>query len=188
MRTLSPPYSHRRSPLSLILPALCGGHWKIDETAAVPASAMSRSPSPASSLDFFESDASSEQEYRPRRTTKRTAAAAAASKRAGPSAKVNPRVAQRAAQAMDEVLGDEYDEEDGEEGSGLVGRRGIDLSGQELVRDHEIRPLWVDEQGNMFVSFSSSPLSLSTSKTWMEADYAVFSRLLRPWRPEHRTS
>lgn len=142
---------------------------------------MSRSSSPASSLDFFESDASSEQEYRPRRTTKRTAAAAAASKRAGPSAKVNPRVAQRAAQAMDEVLGDEFDEEDGEEGGGVVGRRGIDLSGQELVRDHEIRPLWVDEQGNMFVDTPLSPVSSSTLKTWVRADHAVFWRHLRHW-------
>lgn len=109
---------------------------------------MSRSASPASSLDFFESDASSEEEYRPRRTTKRTAGG---TNKSGPSVKltINPRVVQRAQQAMDEVLDDEYDDE--EEGGGIVGRRGVDLSAQELVRDHEIRPLWVDEQGNMSV-------------------------------------
>jgi hypothetical protein len=41
--------------------------------------------------------------------------------------------------------GDDFDEED----YAVVGRRVIDLSAQELVRDHEIRPLWVDEEGNM---------------------------------------
>jgi hypothetical protein len=46
---------------------------------------------------------------------------------------------------------EDEDEDDEAEEFGVVGRRGIDLSNQELVRDHEYRPLWVDEEGNMYV-------------------------------------
>ena len=110
---------------------------------------MSRSPSPASSLDFFDSDPSDEEEYRPRKSLKRRGAAAASGASAKKTTKVtlNLKAARQAAATpvpgLDE--GDDFDEEE----YAVVGRRGIDLSAQELVRDHEIRPLWVDDEGNM---------------------------------------
>ena len=125
---------------------------------------MSRSPSPASSLDFYDSDPSSEEAYTPRRRapTKRNGALANAV--AGPSnggAKTTKirinlgslRVSRDVAAqhpADGEVEEDENAQFDGEE-DGLLDSRIVDLSQQGLVKDHHIRPLWVDEDGNMYV-------------------------------------
>ena len=109
---------------------------------------MSRSPSPASSLDFISSSGSEEEEYRPQ---KKRGTAAASSSRKGPTIKINMRglkSAQNAA-ALHPMDGDVEEEE--YESRAVVGMRGVDLSDQDLVRDHELRPLWVDETGNMSV-------------------------------------
>ena len=45
------------------------------------------------------------------------------------------------------------DGEDCEDSEGLVGIYGVDLSGQPLKEDHAIRPLWVDENGNMYALY-----------------------------------
>jgi len=105
---------------------------------------MSRSPSPASSLDFYDSDPSSEEDYRPRKSAKRAAAAPAAKKTT--TVRLNLKAARTAPEAS---IVDVDDEDEEERGGGLIGRRGVDLSKQDLVRDHDFRPLWVDDEGNM---------------------------------------
>ncbi|CAD6582060.1 MAG: hypothetical protein TREMPRED_003163, partial [Tremellales sp. Tagirdzhanova-0007] len=102
---------------------------------------MSRSPSPASSLDYLGSDKSgNEEEYVPsshRRTlTKRRAPG----NKSGPVLKINLSALRR--EEPDDGLEDWGDRE------GLVGSHGVDLSGQPLKEDHAIRPLWVDENGS----------------------------------------
>ena len=139
---------------------------------------MSRSPSPASSLDFFESDVSEDEAYTPQKRTvtkKKTVPAAGGKKggAGGPTIRINLRAAAAAqdAAAQYPMDGDIEVDEELEEGDaeGIVGRRGIDLSGQELVRDHEIRPLWVDELGNMYVN----PLIPSHPPSQMEGVLTV---------------
>jgi len=106
---------------------------------------MPRSESPASSLDFYDSDPS-EEEYRPQRTERGGPLTAPAKK--GLTIKLNLGAGRAAPQEEEfDASYDAYDEG--------VRSHVVDLSGQDLVRDHEIRPLWVDEQGNMYV-FSSS--------------------------------
>ena len=123
------------------------------------ARAMSRSPSPASSLDYFQSSGSaSEDDYTPRSRTvgKRKAGG---KKKAGPSLKINLSALQRAKDAaaqypvVGDVEEDEYGVDEDEEGylDGLLGWKGVDLSNQALKADHAARPLWVDEYGNMYV-------------------------------------
>lgn len=46
-------------------------------------------------------------------------------------------------------IGEDDDIQEQEEG--IIGRRGVDLSGLDLKADHAARPLWVDEHGNMYV-------------------------------------
>ena len=127
---------------------------------------MSRSESPASSLDFFQSDESgSEAEYAPathrRAANKRRPANAAAgpsTATAGPKKalkiKINVGAASssRAGAAMHPMEGDvEMDEEVEEQVAGVMGSRVMDLSNRELKKDHSARPLWVDEAGHMYV-------------------------------------
>ena len=119
---------------------------------------MSRSPSPASSLDFLESDPSgSEAEYNPspRRRGPPKKRGGAGVKKAAPL-KINLSALQRArdlgaAHPTDGVV---EDEDGGEEeyAEGAIGEYGVDFSAQELKDDHAIRPLWVDDIGNMYVA------------------------------------
>ena len=127
---------------------------------------MSRSPSPASSLDYFDSSGSaSEDDYMPRSTRTRKVPQSARGA-AGPSTskgrKITLKLNLGAAGAAREVAvahpaEGEVDEDDyeigDEEGAveGLMARRGADFSDQDLKRDHAARPLWVDEYGNMSV-------------------------------------
>ena len=125
-------------------------------------SAMFRSPSPASSLDYFASDKSgNEEEYNPashrRAPTKRRAPAG----KSGPSLKINLSALQRAraaavAHPVEGPIENDDELEDWGDPEGLIGSRGVDLSGQPLKDDHAIRPLWVDENGSMYVSHSSA--------------------------------
>lgn len=133
---------------------------------------MSRSPSPASSLDFFQSDVSaSEDEYRPsahkRAVNKRRPPAAAASgsgsgttARGGAGAgvkkaltiKLNLGAASRQGAALHPVDGDvDMDDEVEEQVASVMGSRVVDLSNRDLKKDHASRPLWVDEAGQMYV-------------------------------------
>lgn len=116
---------------------------------------MSRSSSPASSLDFYDSDPSSQEDYRPRRTTKRTAIASSSKKTT--TVRLNLGAARNVPEAS--IANVEEDDYEDEREGGLIGRRGVDLSKQELVRDHDFRPLWVDDEGNMYVitAFFSCP-------------------------------
>lgn len=119
---------------------------------------MSRSPSPASSLDYLDSDESSVEEYnpssRPHAANKRRAAGG----KKGPPLKINLSALRRArdvaAAHPTEGVVEDNDGEDWEDTEGIVGSRGVDLSSQPLKDDHAIRPLWVDENGNMYVSSS----------------------------------
>jgi DNA excision repair protein ERCC-3 len=127
---------------------------------------MSRSPSPASSLDYFQSSGSaSEDDYVPRSRApgKRKGGGAGGKKAgAGPKLKINLSALQRARDVAaahpveGDVDEDEYGVDDEETGylDGLLGRKGVDLSSLELKADHAARPLWVDEYGNMYVHYS----------------------------------
>jgi DNA excision repair protein ERCC-3 len=132
---------------------------------------MSRSPSPASSLDYFRSDASgSEEEYTPathRRAAnkRRPANAVAGPSTATPGVKkalkirinVGAASSSRAGAAMHPMEGDvEMDEEIEEQAAGVMGNRVMDLSNRELKKDHSARPLWVDEAGHMYVCVNDS--------------------------------
>lgn len=131
---------------------------------------MSRSPSPASSLDFISSDGSaSEDEYRPqahkRALNKRRPAAAVASSsgnavasgsgsgvKKGITIKLKLGPAARQTAALRPVDGDiEDDEELQEQVASVMGSRVVDLSNRDLKKDHASRPLWVDEAGHMYV-------------------------------------
>ena len=129
---------------------------------------MSGSASPASSLDFFESDGSgSEAEYTPathRRAANKRRPAQSSNAVAGPSTANGARKAlkikinvgatssSRAGAALHPVEGDvEMDEEFEEQVAGVMGNRVMDLSNRELKKDHSARPLWVDEAGHMYV-------------------------------------
>lgn len=122
---------------------------------------MSRSPSPVSSLDFFESDGSaSEDEYRPsahkRAVNKRRPAAVAApsgsGQKKGLTIKLNLSAAARHGAAMHPTDGDvDMDDEVEEQVASVMGGRVVDLSNRDLKKDHSSRPLWVDEQGQMYV-------------------------------------
>jgi DNA excision repair protein ERCC-3 len=135
--------------------------------------AMSRSPSPASSLDFISSAGSeSEEEYRPtahkrainkRRTVQANAVAGPSSGGGGGGAKkaikikINLGAAARSGAALHPVDGDvELDDDVLEEQvAGVMGSRVVDLSNRELKKDHSARPLWVDEAGHMYVMCSN---------------------------------
>jgi hypothetical protein len=57
------------------------------------------------------------------------------------------------------VEGDvEEDDDIEEQEEGIIGRRGVDLSMLDLKADHAARPLWVDENGHMYVISVSCPL------------------------------
>jgi DNA excision repair protein ERCC-3 len=127
---------------------------------------MSDPGSPASSLDFFQSDESgSEAEYAPathrRAANKRrpnNAAAGPSTATAGPKKalkiKINVGAASssRAGAALHPMEGDvEMDEEIEDQVAGVMGSRVMDLSNRELKKDHSARPLWVDEAGHMYV-------------------------------------
>lgn len=126
---------------------------------------MSRSPSPASSLDFVSSDggSSSGSDYggSRRRQPKKAAGRPPPQQRKKITLKLNVggvRASRDAVAAHQAMAEDEYDdEEDGTEG--LQINRRADLSRQGLKDDHDLRPLWVDEYGNMQVvsSHSGSP-------------------------------
>lgn len=128
---------------------------------------MSRSPSPASSLDFVDSDPSgSEDEYqpvaRPKAPPKPQKAAGGGGAAARPSSgiKINLTALQRAREVQaahpadtGEEAYEEYqpgeDEEGGFLGGEVVGPRVVDLSSESLKADHSSRPLWIDGSGNM---------------------------------------
>ncbi|OCF45679.1 DNA excision repair protein ERCC-3 [Kwoniella heveanensis CBS 569] len=128
---------------------------------------MSRSPSPASSLDFFESDPSSEEDFIPRRRVRKVGPALGGSKKVAggpskgaPKIKINLTALQRsreieAAHPADGPIEEddvgEGDEDDEGYFDGMIGKRGVDLSNQELKPDHALRPLWVDDKGNIIV-------------------------------------
>ena len=60
----------------------------------------------------------------------------------------------QALSAAHPVEGDiEEDDDIEEQEEGIIGRRGVDLSGLDLKADHAARPLWVDEHGNMYVPY-----------------------------------
>lgn len=127
---------------------------------------MSRSPSPASSLDYFQSDKSgSEQEYNP--SSRRRAPGkrrVVPSGKKGVPLKINLSALQRArevaaAHPAEGAIEDEDGLEDWEDTEGVDGTRGFDLSGQPLKDDHAIRPLWVDDNGNMYVISSLAVLA-----------------------------
>lgn len=117
---------------------------------------MSRSPSPASSLDFVDSDPSgSEDEYAPVKRRAPAKAPARGGAAAATGIKINLTALQRAREVASSHPADgavDYDD-GGDDGGGflegLVGRRGIDLSDENLKADHAARPLWIDESGNM---------------------------------------
>lgn len=124
---------------------------------------MSRSASPASSLDFAQSSggSGSEEEYQPVRRqrqapTRRPAPATSRQKgkkgKASGPIKINLSALQRAAAVTSAhpADGDIEEDEPEEFTDGLIGHRGVDLSGLELKADHAARPLWVDEHGNMY--------------------------------------
>jgi DNA excision repair protein ERCC-3 len=124
---------------------------------------MSPSGSPASSLDFANSSggSGSEEEYQPVRRrqapTKRAAAVAGKKGKKGKATqpiKINLSALRRAAAVTSAHPAEGDIEEDepgeGEYADGLIGARGVDLSGLELKADHAARPLWVDEHGNMY--------------------------------------
>ncbi|ORY26573.1 putative general RNA polymerase II transcription factor [Naematelia encephala] len=115
---------------------------------------MSRSPSPDESLDGFVSDGSDEsEEYRPRRraANKRNVRAARGGK---VSLKVNLSALQRAreVEALYPVDGEvEEDEAIAEvEDTGFMDGV-LDLSELRLKDDHALRPLWVDDYGNIIL-------------------------------------
>ncbi|WOO78810.1 General transcription and DNA repair factor IIH helicase subunit XPB [Vanrija pseudolonga] len=119
---------------------------------------MSRSPSPASSLDFVDSDSSgSEDEYAPVKRRAPAKAPARGGAAAATGIKINLTALQRAREVAGAHPADgavDYDD-GGDDGEGflegLVGRRGIDLSGENLKADHAARPLWIDESGNIIL-------------------------------------
>lgn len=133
---------------------------------------MSRSPSPASSLDYFQSDGSaSEEEYRPsssrRAPPKRrgpplatSAGASGSSGKKGTTLKINLSALARARDtaAAHPADGPIEEEEEGveeeEDFETLTGGRIVDMSNRELKKDHTARPLWVDESGHMYVLVS----------------------------------
>ncbi len=100
---------------------------------------MSRSESPASSLDYIDSDSSEEEYRRPAPRKKKTASAPlkinlTALKRAQDVASAYPSEDQ-----VDIAEEEEFEEEDDE----------YDLSTETLKADHAARPLWIDSKGNM---------------------------------------
>ncbi|RXK41677.1 DNA excision repair protein ERCC-3 [Tremella mesenterica] len=116
---------------------------------------MSRSPSPASSLDYFESSGSaSEDDYVPH---SRRAPRKAVTSAAGPSKKItlkfNLSAINQSIQAAAEHPTEGAIEDDylmgNEDGSNTLG--GADFSNQDLKKDHAARPLWVDEYGNIIL-------------------------------------
>ena len=115
---------------------------------------MSRSPSPASSLDFLDSDAS-EEEYNPS-SRRRAPNKRVPGGKKGASLKINltalKQIRDAAAAHPSEVPIEDDEVIGGWEDSEVIdGSQIIDLSGQPLKEDHAIRPLWVDDQGNMYI-------------------------------------
>lgn len=151
---------------------------------------MSEPSSPASSLDFFESDASADSDYdeAPRRTRKQpskkygarhgTSTPTASGSGSGTKIKINLSSLQRRAVEGNTAVEQEEEGDEDEEGyfDGLIGKRGVDLSGQTLKGDHSLRPLWVDDRGNMWVHESLDPTQQ------VIADH-VWTVLLRPLLP-----
>lgn len=126
---------------------------------------MSEISSPASSLDFFESDGSADSDYDEalRRTRKQppkkpgarrgTSTPTASGSEFGTKIRINLSSLQRRAVEGGAAIEQEEEGDEDEEGyfDGLIGKRGVDLSGQTLKGDHALRPLWVDDRGNMWV-------------------------------------
>lgn len=128
---------------------------------------MSRSESPASSLDFISSDGSaSEEEYRPqthkRAINKRrpvntnavasgSGSASATAPKTGIKIRLNLGAAARQGAALHPIDGDIEDDEMQEAVASVMGSRVVDLSNRDLKKDHASRPLWVDEAGQMYV-------------------------------------
>lgn len=108
---------------------------------------MSRSVSPASSLDYMHSDGSEDEYAELRRTVQRQRKPTKAASRTVP--KINLTALQRAAAAH--PAESQFDSDADSEDPGFLDRLGgtIDLSKQELKPDHAARPLWIDQTGNM---------------------------------------
>ncbi len=89
---------------------------------------MSRSPSPASSLDYIHSDPSDDEYAELRRSMQK---------------KKTKKAAAHPAEGQ-------FDSDTEGEDPGFVDQFGaIDLSKQDLKPDHASRPLWIDQAGNM---------------------------------------
>ncbi|BEJ16468.1 hypothetical protein CspHIS471_0510730 [Cutaneotrichosporon sp. HIS471] len=118
---------------------------------------MSRESSPASSLDFINSDESEDEyaELRKKQLAKQRPKKAAAPRTVP---KINLTALQRAAAAH--PAEGQFDSDAEGEDSGFLGRLGgsIDLSKQQLKPDHAARPLWIDETGNIILE-AFSPLA-----------------------------
>jgi DNA excision repair protein ERCC-3 len=111
---------------------------------------MSDPGSPASSIDYLDSEYSSEgddddyNQYKPRKTKQSQKPVAPVSgiqvvSAGGTKIRINTRGLQPIANVE---VG---------QNKGLVLREAVDLSDQDLKVDHAVRPLWVDELGNMYV-------------------------------------
>lgn len=94
---------------------------------------MSRSPSPASSLDFLDSDGSSDEYVR------------APKKRKKAPLKINLTALKRAQDIASAYPAEGDIVEDVEEDY----ESDYDLSREALKADHAARPLWIDSKGNM---------------------------------------
>ncbi|KAL1409841.1 DNA repair helicase RAD25 [Vanrija albida] len=120
---------------------------------------MSSRASTPESLDYYQS-ADSEEEYTPvKRRVPPKAPAARRGAAAATGIKINLTALQRArevasAHPVDGAV--DYDDVGGGSGDegfleNLVGKQGIDLSGEVLKADHSARPLWIDEKGNIIL-------------------------------------
>lgn len=142
---------------------------------------MSRSPSPASSLDYFQSDGSaSEDDYTPhRRGPNKRAAPAPAGQKKATSLKINLSALKRARDvatahpAEGDIEEDVYDDDGGD---GFLGSGAVDLSEQPMKTDHELRPIWVDEYGNMYVFTCLFGLVKGNNHSILEAFAALAPR------------
>ncbi|WVO17278.1 hypothetical protein L204_104970 [Cryptococcus depauperatus] len=115
---------------------------------------MSGASSPASSLDFFESDAASdESDYTPRKPVRKAAPLrknAKVTSTTRTNIRINLSVPKNSAvTTLDRSEGAGIEDE--RYYDDLTGKRVVDLSGQHLKSDYSLRPLWVDDRGNIIV-------------------------------------
>lgn len=140
-------------------------------SAGIAHPSMSRSPSPASSLDFVSSNggSSSESDFGPsrRRQAKKTRQPPQQKKKITLKLNVGGVRAAREAgpSALQELPQDEYDDDE-DDAEGLQIDRRADLSRHGLKDDHDLRPLWVDEYGNMYAESHIRRSGLTSVVLW----------------------